>query len=284
MNHVIAGLIELENRVKGIYELAAVKFADDPGLQNFFIEMVRSEREHCDILARALYFTKTRPDIASVVTLGEKAKERIERELYMLEAAVTGESASKDAVMGAVVVMEALEWNEIFIYVMNALKKYSSEFIEAAKKIQSHKEQIEAFISSRPEFLKHLAAIRKLPSAWEENILVVDESGTIADILDALFPSAIVRALDGPSAIKKIKDSFFAAVVCDVDMARMNGIEFYRLASEAAPNLRERLLFFSDCTNKEHLDFFKAKNLRVLKKPASVSEIKKMVSAHLQKS
>jgi CheY-like chemotaxis protein len=285
MNHVISGLIEIENRAREIYESAAAKFADDPALQNFLIEMAGAEREHCEILDRAHRFAKAHPYLKPLVTIGNDARERLDHVLAELEAAM-GAGPSKEAMMDAMVLMETLEWSEVFVYVMNALKSRSGEFVEAAKQIQGHKERVEAFMASRPEFSRYLAAIQKLPDVWKDSILVVDEGGTIADLIEALFPEngGVERARDGQSGIEKIKSAFFAAVICDMDMQAMDGLEFYRRASEIAPSLRERLLFFSDCAKKEHLDFFKEKNLRVLRKPAPVGEIKQLVAAQMKRA
>ena len=87
----------------------------------------------------------------------------------------------------------------------------------------------------------------------------------------------IHSASNGKDALRKLDDEHYSAIVSDVDMPLMNGIEFYKKAVEKYPNIRDRFLFFTGSFDLEVLDFFKQNKIKYLPKPSSITDIKKAV-------
>ena len=66
-----------------------------------------------------------------------------------------------------------------------------------------------------------------------KKILIVDDSPSVRQqVRAALQPAGfeLVDAVDGMDALKKLTDDNFSLVVCDVNMPRMNGMEFVEKA------------------------------------------------------
>ncbi len=134
-------------------------------------------------------------------------------------------------------------------------------------------------MESQTGFNKKLQEIRKLPKIWEERLLVVDDEPVIVDMLVAILEDEdiIDSASNGKDALKKINDNHYSAIVSDVDMPVMNGIDFFKKAVEKEPDIKEKFLFFTGSFDSEVSDFFKQNKIKYLPKPSSIADIKKEV-------
>ncbi|MBI5192391.1 MAG: response regulator [Nitrospirae bacterium] len=168
---------------------------------------------------------------------------------------------------------------------INTLKHQHKEFIQVAVEMHHHRRYIERYLESHKEFSKYLKDIKKLPAIWEEKILVVDDDEMIVDLLSAFFEDegVIDRACNGKEAMEKTDENYYAAIVSDVDMPVMNGIEFYNKASEKFPNIKDRFIFFTGNADEERVSFFKKNKLRYMKKPVPINEIKNLLIDILSK-
>ena len=121
--------------------------------------------------------------------------------------------------------------------------------------------------------------MRKVAKRWEEKSGVGDEEPGIGEMLVAILEEddTIHSASNGKDALRKLDDEHYSAIVSDVDMPLMNGIEFYKKAVEKYPNIRDRFLFFTGSFDLEVLDFFKQNKIKYLPKPSSITDIKKAV-------
>jgi len=113
----------------------------------------------------------------------------------------------------------------------------------------------------------------------------VDDETVIADLLTAIFvdEGVIDTAVNGKDALKKVDENYYAAIVTDVDMPVMSGMEFYKKAAEKYHDIKERFLFFTGLLEEERLSFFKRNSLRYIAKPAKISDIKKELVAILSR-
>ena len=91
-----------------------------------------------------------------------------------------------------------------------------------------------------------------------KKVLVVDDSATVRQQVRMVLEQAgfaVSEAVDGQDAVGKVNEDTFNGVVCDVNMPRMNGVEFVEtikadakhaslpilmLTTEGAPDLIKR--------------------------------------------
>lgn len=286
MEEILDWLIEIELLAARLYEKAAIHFIDDKEFADFLNHLMKDEKSHHAIISRAVELTKNKGGLPELgIVFDSDVKENIEGHLLLTEKRIEANHITKEGMMEFIVFSEFSEWNDVFLYVINGLKHQYREFIPVVARIQQHKKHIERFIESHPEFRSYLDNIKLLPGIWEEKILVVDDEDMIVDLLSAIFADEgiIESASNGRDALEKVMGKYYAAIVTDVDMPVMNGIEFYNKAIEKYPNLKERFLFFTGFADESRLSFFKANNLRYLIKPASISKIKEQLADILSK-
>jgi hypothetical protein len=63
----------------------------------------------------------------------------------------------------------------------------------------------------------------------------------------------------------------------------MDGIEFYKNAILKFPECKGRFIFFVDVLRGEQWDFFRKNNIKCLKKPSQIKDIKRAVVEILEK-
>lgn len=70
-----------------------------------------------------------------------------------------------------------------------------------------------------------------------KKVLVVDDSATVRQQVRMVLEQAgfdVSEAVDGQDAVAKVNAADFAGVVCDVNMPRMNGVEFVETVKKEA--------------------------------------------------
>jgi len=109
-------------------------------------------------------------------------------------------------------------------------------------------------------------------------ILIVDDEVEIAAILaDCLSPLGLdcVIATDGHDALRRIAETPFDAVFCDVSMPGMDGITFYHRLRDTNPLLAAHLIFISGDVLHRNWDRFKTTVDRpILEKPFDPEQIR----------
>lgn len=108
-------------------------------------------------------------------------------------------------------------------------------------------------------------------------ILVVDDDKQLASALQWILVDEnylVDVAFDGEEALLKVKVHEYDAVICDLQMPRLRGDEFYRQASELRPELTGRFIFITgfaaDSSNKE---FLSHQDVKHLVKPFEIREL-----------
>ncbi|MBI3583933.1 MAG: response regulator [Nitrospinae bacterium] len=279
MKEIIKWLIEIEERAFRIYERSAVIFSDDKEFAEFLLHLSREEKLHCELIKRASEVIGDRSDYSALVYIDDSMKQNIEDYFSPCEKKIDTKEITKDDVIGCIIATEFSEWNNLFLYIINIMKHEVKEFISVIKKIQHHKRRIEQFLESQTGFSEKLQEMKKIPKIWEEMLLVVDDEPVIVDMLVAILEDEDVvdGASNGKDALKKLNDKYYLAIISDVDMPVMNGIEFFKKAVERYPDINKRFLFFTGSFDSEVLNFFKQNKIKYLPKPSSIADIKKAV-------
>ena len=285
MKRIVDWLIGIEREAGVFYRSAAEKFIEDRELSGFALRLAEEEDIHCALMKSAADYLAGREQV-SALTLDDGTKAKIETPLRENKKRLAEKSYSDTDFCNAVVEMEYSEWNHVFLYVVGALKEMDKRFLSAAAKIQQHLQGIEEFFSRRPECRDHLGSIRRLPPAWQGRILVVEDDGLVSEFLRvALEELGIVDvAWNGEEALKKMGDTHYDVIICEVVMPKMDGVELFKTATAREPETRDRFLFLTGSVSDTRFSFLKENKLVHILKPAPVGKIKRSVRDIMMRS
>ncbi|MBI5238640.1 MAG: response regulator [Deltaproteobacteria bacterium] len=281
-------LVNMESLAGSFYSRAAGFFethGDNKELILLLKRLSLDESAHMNTIKKAASMLEE-TTVPHEVTLGEQTREWLKA--ICLEAAgmLDRGALTEEALIDCIIESEYSEWNDIFLFVLSLLKGLRHEYILAASGIQQHKKAIERYIGERPHLRDKLEKIKSLKDLWNEKILVVDDDDMIAELLMIMLSDEghVDVARDGNEALGLLGNGYYALIVSDVDMPGLNGIDFFKKASAAYPNIRDRFLFFTGSADKGRMAFFRENSLRYILKPACVTDIKKAAAAILSKA
>jgi len=279
MKALIAWLITIEDLASLFYAEAAASFRQDQEFAKLLRHLADDEAWHSRIMVRAFEYVNTVSLPPSGILLDEATRAKIESPLRSNKKELDMGTCTKEALLNCIVTAEYSEWNDIFLYVINTLKEHSREFADAAAKIQQHKKHLERYLATVPEGSAHLDTIRRLPPVWREKILIVDDDAVLVKLFSDVLVTegAVITAANGKEGFQKTTEQHLDAILSDVDMPVMDGLEFYRQAIRFDPSLRDRFLFLTGNPSEEHLSFFRQNDLRYFVKPVSIVELEAMI-------
>ena len=105
-------------------------------------------------------------------------------------------------------------------------------------------------------------------------ILVVDDDQQLASALQWILAEEhffVDVAFDGQEALRKVEAHEYDAVICDLQMPRLCGDEFYLKAREMRPSLSDRFIFITGfATDPKSVLFFRKHSVKYLVKPFPV--------------
>jgi CheY-like chemotaxis protein len=194
---------------------------------------------------------------------------------------------SPKQIIEAVIQAERSEWNRLFLYCINTLKAFSKLFERGASVIQSHQDRIEEFLEGRPDGAQYASAIRQLPAIWKQRFLIVEDQEALRTLLGDLLESrgmVVETAQDGKEGLEKTRRQFFDLILSDIDMPRMNGLDFYKRACKEDPQIATHFVFYSGHVDADNEQFFRENDLPYLKKPFTLNHFMEIVDNLLQQS
>lgn len=307
MTELINWLLVIERRAKDLYTSAAQHFGDNEPLSRFLADLAKDEEWHLELITAADDIVRSSgARFDSAIMLDSSRQSLVDDQMNLVtrevpsdtrEANLTAQfdlvAAQIDAgtitvagMLEHIVTVEFSEWNNIFLYVIQLLKSENRTFQLAASRIQAHKKKIEEYIQTSPEGARFIDHIKRLPPVWTLKILIVDDEPAIAGFLKMLFEdqAEVHIARNGQEALTLVNNQFFDVILTDVKMPVMDGVEFYRKASELVPDIGRRFLFFSGSSESPSRSFFRDNNLAYLPKPASIKNIEQKVQEILKRS
>ncbi len=279
MNDLIDWLINIEHTAGEIYGRAALYFSDDEELKSFLLRMVEDEAWHFHIMGSAAESIRKLPLSVSAVSIDQKTDDKINGLFQDLSDKMESGALTKDEFFDAVISAEFSEWNDLFIYVVNSLKESIKEFSYIASRIQNHKRRFELFFENNRESSDKINSYKNLNPIWTERILIVDDEDAITSFLEALLENEglVDKASNGLEALELVKINFYKLIISDIDMPVMDGISFFKAASELNPDINERIIFFTGGISEERRAFLTENNLNWMTKPSGVSRIREKV-------
>ena len=116
--------------------------------------------------------------------------------------------------------------------------------------------------------------------------LLIDDDLPIIDLLSKYFAlegCEVEKALDGKSALEKMDATPFDFITCDVRMAGMDGVTFYKtLKQKKSPYLNKIIFVTGDTTSDEIQEFLNSIDNPLLKKPFELHDIRKVIQELLK--
>jgi len=279
MKKIVNWLIHIEETARKFYEDAANRFADDKELSGLLRELSEDEKLHYEAVVSAYELINVE-DLPAHIFLDKETMEGLENFALTCRKKLDSGTLSKTELMDAVITLETSEVNGLFLYVINSLKKRPEKFHPAVSNIQEHKDRIRKFVDARSEFKAFRDRVNRLPDGARESLLVVDDEKAVANIFNILLKEqgTVVTASNGREALERLSERDFAAVVSDVDMPVMGGIEFYEEAVRKYPSLKDRFVFLTGRLDGPKYDFLKRNHLKFLEKPASIKDVRRSVA------
>ncbi|MDH4226208.1 MAG: response regulator [Deltaproteobacteria bacterium] len=285
-DEVVDWLIKLETSARDFYRAAATHFKEDALLSEFLSNLAMDEDMHLDIILKGSELIKKSGGQSPALAFAPDAGQMNEC-IGALENArqkVKASSLTKEELLETAATLEFSEWNDIFIYIINALKSRSRMFVPSAVNLEKHRSYIIRYLEKTGN-TAILEKVSSIPQVWTEKILLVDDSGQIRTLLKAVVANMANTdtADDGRNALEKVNENYFAVIVSDVDMPNMNGIEFYKEAVGKFPRLKDRFLFFTAKNDDQTIKYFTDNGIRHLIKPAPIKDIRQALKSMLGK-
>jgi len=192
-------------------------------------------------------------------------------------------SLTKADLLHAIADIEFAEHNDFYLYTVNSIKDALPGLITTAIDFSEHRSHIERFLMNRPEFSDVMEKVRLLPAEGKGRLLVVDDEETLIEAFNKLLAGygVVDGAANGQEALARIASHEYAAIITDVTMPVMDGVEFYKKAIERYPHLKDRFIFLTNFGDR-YYNFFEQNSVRYLEKPASIKDIKKALAEVLQ--
>jgi PAS domain S-box-containing protein len=124
--------------------------------------------------------------------------------------------------------------------------------------------------------------------ATKKNILVVDDETSIVNLVRMALEMRghfVETATDGESALRKLEERPFDAIITDIKMPGKNGIDIVQYCQETKPDVAKRILIITgDVVDPETMRLMKEQNLPFLPKPFDTEELISSVSRLFQDS
>jgi CheY-like chemotaxis protein len=278
-------LKKLEHNASEMYKDAAVYFEGNPELRDFMKHLSEDEVLHYHIMGSAAdYYSAV--DMPAEITVDDDTKQRIEGAFDKVRKLMAEGTLSEEEMLKSVVRAEYSEWNKIFLYVASSLKDSNYEISYGVSKFQQHMKHIESYLSSFNQYPDVLEEIRKIPSVWEQKILVVEDVAPLAEFLKALLmkEGEVEIAQNGREALAMIKKSFYNLVIADIKMPVMDGMELFRRVEADYPDLAGLFIFHATSPSPDISAFAKEHNIPLLIKPSTIGRILETVRRTLNRN
>jgi CheY-like chemotaxis protein len=286
MKDIIQWLLKVEHVAGMAYANALKCFSGDPEFKSFLQSNADDEAWHYHVMASAAeHIRKITPEIP-VIRVDADMDKRILGTLTEINNSLKEKSMSREDFLEAMAATEFSEWNDIFIYVVNYLRRSFGEFSVVAPKIQNHKRAIELYLEKFSGGFEKTSGLAALPRIWEEKILIIEDDESVSELLNAILENEgnVDIAGNGKEGYEKIEQKYYKLIISDIDMPEMDGIRLFNIVRNLYPDIGQRYLFITGDLSPERKTFFDQNHLAFLAKPSSVGKIRqnalKILLAH----
>lgn len=276
---ILNWLTGLEYNAFKAYQDAARVFAHDPALTRLLNSLARDELLHYYALRTAETHLDPSIKITPAATLDDELRREIERPFGEFAGRLRAGELTREELIKAIVTIEFSELNHLFSYVVNTLKDSTNEFNALEENISQHKEDVEEYISTLSESGDILKQLNRLPVVFKKTILIVEDNVADANLLKSILETEgqVEIAANGKEALALVLKKSYNAVISDIEMPEMDGLEFFLRATAEFPELKDLFLFYTARKTPENLSFFSENKVKHLFKPSPITEIRKTV-------
>ena len=119
----------------------------------------------------------------------------------------------------------------------------------------------------------------------EARVLIVDDERDVGVAISRLLkPIPVVFAQSAAGALGRLEaGGKFAAVVCDVRMPGIDGMQFYQAVVERAPSLARRIVYVTGSLGSRELtEFLERTGCTCLRKPFGGNELREAVARAME--
>jgi len=287
VQEIITWLRSVELLACKVYLEAAERLADDQKFSSFLSRLSEDESWHYHIIGSAeQYLRENHITSRPAILVDDEVRREIEAPFHELSGLLTRTGLTRQDVIDCMIRAEFSELNYVFLYVVNTLSYTSFAFQHVAATIEAHKNRIIEFVNELSKDLKVSEAIYRLPKIWDKKILVVDDEdairGALSDILGKL--GKVEASANGEEGLEKIKSSFYDAVISDINMPRLSGIDLYRKAVEINPHIFRKFLFVSGMITPDIRNFLETNHLLWMAKPFNLKKLLGTVQEIIEKT
>jgi CheY-like chemotaxis protein len=286
MNEIISWMIEVETKAAKLYADAAVTFAGDDKFVCFLSKLVSEEQDHIKLLEESMASLSCESIDKVTFHFDEGFRHKILAPIVNAQHSLNRGELSQREMVNVIAEIEFSEWNEMFVYAIDAAKDLVEGFQDAASEIDQHRIHIQEYISALPDGESLLQKVRRLKAVSNKRVLIVEDNVAVARMLEVLTmdEAEVILARNGEEGLSHIQEGSFDLIVADVIMPKMDGIEMYKKALSLDPTLEGHFIFFTGTKDPEELFFLQSSNVIVLPKPSPVKLICQVIDQVLAKS
>jgi len=282
---IVTWLKHIEGTVGSLYARAAQACVHDERFSAFLAQLAEDEKSHAQFMSMVLEHLPQRQEPLVVdIVLDQKTRDSVEASLKRFDDHLRAKGISKEQIVEYMARAEFSELNPVFLYIVSKFGQVSREAETIVAEIQAHLSHIREFIDALPQNLKPSIDVGMFPSVSEERFLVVDDHEPLRELVASLLArrGKVETAPGASEALEKVRQHFYDGIVCDIQMPRMDGIEFYRQGVAYDSRLKGRFLFYSADVSPEREAFLKENHLRFLRKPFGLGEFMDMMDQILR--
>ena len=275
----------MEELAGEVYRKAAEESRYSGPFREFLRRMAEDEAGHAARLAEVLDVADRCEQFqVDQVVMDQELRRRIEQSIEDLKRRLEQGVLTEREMIQAMVDMEFSELNPLFRYLVDRCQGCSRTLQKAASEIQQHEDRLQRFAADLPTHLQPNWHGRKLPKLGERAILVVDDEPALLLLYQQLLCryGQVTSARNGREALDLIRSTAFDAILTDVDMPVMNGLELFHQAIAFDPDLVNRFVFYTGTVGEQEEELARRYPVTVLAKPVNIRLIMASVERLLE--
>ena len=280
MEETINWLVDIETSAADLYEEAATAFLEDQDFSRFLALLSTEEREHINLLHQARGAISSKEVKRACFYFDDHFRKKIEDPFIRARRLLKNGELTKAAMVDILAEAEFSEWNDLFLYILDALKVLDEDVQKAVSDIDQHRRHVQEYILSLPGGDSLIQRVRRRSRNGGKRALVVEDNNAVARMLEALVADdvEVIIASNGQEGLSHIRQGHFDLIVSTIEMPEMNGIEMYKQALTEEPSLHLRFIFFTNTEKPEYLNFIRDTKTLMLPKPSPVRLICEMMN------